>query len=108
MLFALAVTIVIEGIVMLGLTRTMRWVYYNLLCNMVTNPVLNLAVTIILRITGGGRPAYWACVVIGEAAVVVSEAELYHVMTGEKRGKCYLRSFVTNGISYGCGLWIFG
>ncbi len=101
-IYALLLTIVVEGIVMLALTRKWRWAYYNFLCNIVTNPLLNLAVMLIFRITQN-YGVYYVCVAVGEVLVLVTEAELYHAMTDEKRGRCYLRSLVTNACSFGLG-----
>lgn len=111
--YALFLTLVIESLVMLALTRSKKWVYYNLLCNLVTNPTLNILLIVIAKITDNFYEwifesdfniIYYICVAIGEVLVVIGEAHLYRAMTGETRGKCYIRSLVTNGASFFIGL----
>lgn len=105
LLYALFLTIVIEGLVMLALTGSKKWVYYNLLVNLVTNPLLNIALGI-LWLFSSNRVLYRVAVAIGEVAIFVGEAVLYRAMTGELRKKCYIRSIVTNGLSFLLGLLI--
>lgn len=105
LLYALFLTIIIEGLVMLTLARSKKWVYYNLLVNLVTNPLLNLALTVFRRVYRD-EYQYWIAVAIGEIIVFNVEAALYRAMTGETWKKCYIRSIVTNGLSFLIGLLI--
>lgn len=130
-LLALALTVVIEGLVMLVMTRSLQWVRYNLYCNIVTNPLLQVIVRIILlfyRLDYGyiykpgsktglaaavglvfgtyfkGDLGYTAIVLVGELIVLFAEALLYRAMTGEKFGRCFVRSLVTNALSFIAGI----
>lgn len=91
---------------MLALTRSKEWVYYNLLCNLVTNPTLNLTLNFVVYPLFGTFAAYRIGVAIGELLVFVGEAHLYRAMSGEVRSKCYMRSLITNGASFLLGLLI--
>lgn len=101
--YALLVTLVIEAPVMFALSRSENWVFCNILCNLVTNPILNITLLLVLKYTGKST-IYTLCVVIGELLVLFSEMLLYRAMTGEGWGKCFTRSLITNGMSFGIGL----
>lgn len=101
--YALFLTLIIEGLVMLVLTRSKKWVYFNFLCNLVTNPILNLVMTGFWMVFPD-EVVYWIVVAIGEIIVVIGEALLYRAMTGETGRKCFIRSLATNGISFLLGL----
>lgn len=102
LLYVLILTIIIEGIVMLIMTRSKKWVYYNLLCNMLTNPLLNLSL-FAMSLTLG-KNAYYITLVIGEIIVLFGEAWLYNLMTSEKFKVCFIRSLVTNCCSLLIGM----
>lgn len=102
-IYALLFTVVIEGIVMLLLTRSGRWVYCSILCNLVTNPVINLVLMLIRR-SSGSDALYLTATAVGEVLVLIAEAHLYRFMTGAARRRCYLLSAVTNLVSFTAGL----
>ena len=106
LIYALIITIVVEGLAMFVLTRSMKWVRFNLYCNMVTNPLLNLGLYALIYF--GRRNWYDAATVIGEVLVLVSEAVLYRLMTSEKYSRCFIRSFITNALSLALGSIFFG
>lgn len=106
-LIALIITIAVEGVAMLALTRKWKWVYYNFLCNFVTNPTLNFSLMLVSYLTGESLKAYTVALVLGETLVFVGEAHLYRALTGETRLKCYMRSIITNALSLIIGLLIF-
>lgn len=99
---ALLTTVVIEGAVMLALTRNWNWVRQNLYCNLVTNPLLNLTLVLL-------RPAQfrWLLIAVLELAVLFGEAGLYRAMSGTRFRRCLLYSFVTNAASFAAGFLIF-
>lgn len=81
-----------------------RWqpVYYTLLCNLLTNPLLNLA--LLLAYHAGGRGLYWALVPLLECAVVLGEGLLLARLNGWRYRKSILASLLLNGLSFGLGL----
>ena len=85
------------------LKRAGRMVYYNLLCNMLTNPLLNLSLYGAVLL-GAGRGTVTVLTVIGEICVVASEYGLYRLMSRESRRLCLVLSIVTNAASYLVGL----
>lgn len=102
LLKALGLTIFIEGIVILAVTRDKVKLKHNIYCNLMTNPLLNLIailVTIIL-----GVKAYYIWIVIGEILVLLSEWRLY-ILFGEKSSeKAFFYSFITNAVSLTAGI----
>jgi len=100
LIFALIATILIEGVVVLLLKRSLKWLYFSALCNMLTNPLLNLALLAILLLTKGAPAVYYVCVGIGECIVVASEYALYRAMTGEKPKTCLTVSLAANAVSF--------
>lgn len=102
-LYALVLTIVVEDLIMLVLTRSKKWAYYNLLCNLVTNPLINIVAGMVWLVYMDSWQ-YTVTVAVGELVVFAVEALLYRAMTGEPNKKCFVRSFVTNGLSFLVGL----
>lgn len=106
LLYALVLTILIEGAVMFMLTKSKKWMYYNFLCNMLTNPMLNYVLLLIALYTAN-RELYNAVIAIGEILVLFGEAYLYKLMTKENYKHCFFRSLITNGASFVIGLLFF-
>lgn len=80
-----------------------RMVYYNLLCNMFTNPILNLSLLGIYML-GANMALIRVITIIGEICVVAAEYGLYRLMSFEKKAFCLTVSVLTNLISYLSGL----
>ena len=80
-------------------------IYYNLLCNMLTNPLLNLSLYGASRL-GAGHGVIMIMIAIGEICVVFSECGLYRLMSQESRGFCFMLSLITNAVSYLTGVLI--
>ena len=112
-LTALALTCVIEALATLIICliarfdrrRTCRTLFYNLLCNLFTNPILNLTI-ILLYQAGVGQDGYRITVIIGEILVLAVEYGIYRLVSKEKRGFCLILSVVTNLASFLTGLLI--
>lgn len=110
MIFALILTIAVEAIVMWLLTKSKEWCKYNVYCNMVTNPLLNIFVFLFVRISAFIRTGgiflfyfsnndlydYYLPMVIGEIFVVIAEMKIYELLTKEKRSLCFKYSLITN------------
>lgn len=97
LILALTLTIIIEGIVMLILTRSLEWVKFNLYVNLVTNPVLNISFWLIFYFFGVAYrlPVY----IVGEILVIVVESLFYILMSHENLKICLLRAAATNAVS---------
>lgn len=85
--------------------RARKMVYYNLLCNMLTNPVLNLTLFGAAWL-GAGRGLINVLIAVGEICVVASEYGLYRLMSQESRRLCLAVSLITNIASFLAGLLI--
>ena len=113
MVFALVSTILIEAFVMWRLTGSKQWCTYNLYCNMVTNPLLNIFIFVYVRIRQlvktGSFPLYYSGfndfqgyylpMLIGEVLVVYSEMRIYELLTKENKSVCFRYSLITNLVS---------
>jgi len=111
MLPALLVTILAEALTMYFLTKSKEWVSYNFYCNIVTNPLLNLALygTHILfrNLTSPLLVAlfgYYIPLIILEAVVFWSEGYLYTLMTDTDTKKCFRLSIISNSVSAALGI----
>lgn len=85
--------------------KDLRMIYYNLLCNMLTNPLLNLSLFAAARL-GADHGTIMIMIAIGEICVVISEYGLYRLMSQESRGFCFVLSLITNAASYLTGVLI--
>lgn len=101
---ALILTILIEGLLTLLMTRKPRYLLFNFWCNALTNPLLNLALLGIRCVTDSA--GIYACAVgIGEIAVVLAEYAVYRrVDARQQRNSWYFRlSLATNACSFCIG-----
>lgn len=99
LLYALILTIFIEAAAMFVLTRSAVWVFYNLLCNLVTNPILNLLLAVLMLFTDSAA-IYYAALALGEGAVLAAEAKIYRLLSDESYPLCFRRSLITNLLSF--------
>lgn len=106
LMLALLVTILVEGCIVALWKRNCRFLMCSVLCNIATNPLLNVLL-LILREQFGIGGAYHAMVAAGEILVVLFEAFLYSVYMGRSYRSCLLVSLVLNLSSYGFGI-VFG
>jgi len=100
-IFALALTILIEcGLSLIFRSRELT--YCVLLCNLLTNPLLNLL--LILYLAFIGRELYFVVMGILELAVVAVEALVIKHMTDRHISKALGLSLLFNSASFGAGL----
>ena len=97
-------TITVEGIIILLKYGRRDYVYYSLPCNVITNPMLNLLLYLLLWQLGS--EIYLSALVILEIIVVVVEANIYKVICNFSRKEAYKLSIILNLSSYLIGLII--
>lgn len=102
LLLPLAATVAVEGLLALLLFRQWRLVYYTFLCNLLTNPAVNLL--LILAMNAWGREVYTPLVVVLELVALMVEAAVYNYLTEFGGKKCFLLSLLLNAASYLTGL----
>ena len=101
MLIALVLTVLIEcGLSLLFKSRQLT--YSVLLCNLLTNPLLNLF--LILFVAFLGRDYYFVVLLFLEIVVVGVEAIIITRTTDLKPPKALLLSLFFNAASFGAGL----
>ena len=103
---ALLITLIIEGAAILVIFRRKKYVYYSVLCNLLTNPALNLFLA--ASVTVFGERSYYPVLIIGELAVVFVEAIVYMYICGFKMRKSILLSALLNALSFAAGILIKG
>jgi len=98
----LAVTCALESIPLALMRPARRWLKAGLICNVLTNPLLNCVLMLAGMFISGA--AHRALTVFLELCVVACEALIYRLMLGESRRRCVCVSLVCNLLSYGAGL----
>lgn len=102
LLRALLLTIAAEGLLMLLLRRSWRDAYAVTLCNLLTNPVMNLLLMLLVRWLGRG--AYWPALFVLELGVFFTEGLLLPKMTTLSGRQGFFYAAVLNGASLALGL----
>ncbi len=101
---ALAFTLIIE-IALIGLiTRKQRFIYPCFLVNLLTNPLLNLL--LFLLVPALGNNYYYQLLIILELAVIISEGLLYAYMLAISKKAALGLSLLLNIISYFIGYFL--
>ena len=100
----LVVTITVEGVIILLKYGRREYAYYSLLCNILTNPMLNLL--LYLLIGQLGSEIYLPVLVILEIIVVFVEAYIYKILCNFSKKEALKLSLVLNISSYLIGLII--
>lgn len=106
LLAALALTIGVEGAAMFLLSRRWRFAYYSLLCNLLTNPLLNLILLLLAPL--GGPALYYGALAVLELAVCAGEGLLYAKLCGWPLRRALPASLGLNALSFIAGLLVFG
>lgn len=101
----LVVTILVEGIVILIKYGLREYAYYSLLCNVLTNPMLNLLLYLLVWVFGS--EIYMQSLIILEIVVVIVEAYVYRILCNFSRKEALKLSLLLNGFSYLGGVIIF-
>ena len=101
-LWRLLLTILVEGLAIIAIFRRLEYGYYSVLCNLLTNPALNLALAGSVLVLGAS--AYYPTLIIAEVAAVFVEAFVYRYISGLGAKKAFVLSAFLNALSYGAGL----
>ena len=112
LIFSLLLTIIIEGAFIAFIFRKSehwrRYIYYSFLCNLATNPALNLILFMVYAAYGDAYifedPLITLVIITGEIAVVIIETLIYRYLAGFKLQKALLLSFALNLTSFAAGL----
>ena len=104
LVFALVITIVIEGVVIFAIFRKGNILYYSLLNNVLTNPALNVIVSVLCQLIG--NEFYMPILMFFEVVVVFIEGFVYCYLCRWKLSKALLISLLLNSISLSLGFVI--
>ncbi|MCL1983737.1 MAG: hypothetical protein FWG53_11725 [Clostridiales bacterium] len=98
------ITAIVEGAAVLIVFRQKRYVYYSFLCNLLTNPALNLSLLVSVNLLGEG--AYCPALLVSEIAAVFVEAAVYNYLCRFGLPKSLMLSAFLNLLSFAAGaLW---
>jgi len=98
----LLATIIIECTAVLIIFRKKAYAYYCLLCNVLTNPALNLL--LLVYVNYFGMRAYYPVLAVAEIAVVFIEAAVYNYLCRFGWLKSIMLSAFLNALSLSAGL----
>ena len=103
----LLLTVLIEGVLVLVFVRKSETLYHSVLVNMLTNPVVNLA----LIFWGSfvplpAVPYYYIATAFLEVAAVITEWVLYYKMCDFALKKAFFASLLLNAASFSFGFLI--
>ena len=101
---AFLLTLVVEGVAILVIFKRKKYVYYSVLCNLLTNPALNLLLSVSVIFFGAG--AYYPVLVPAEIVVVFVEAAVYDYICGFGMKKAVMVSAFLNMISFAAGIFL--
>lgn len=102
LLISLAATVLVEGAIVALWFRRRDYVYYSFLCNLLTNPALNLALIAIVRHCGIG--CYTAALIALELMAVLAEAWVMKLLCRFRPAKAVLVSLAVNAASLAAGM----
>ncbi len=100
---ALFLTCIIEAMTQCFLKDRKKWIFSGLLCNVVTNPLLNVIVLILYAFVDNVCVLYLIIIFL-ECVVLFTEAGLYKLMLDKKYKTCLLVSAACNALSFSVGL----
>lgn len=103
LLLLCAATIILESFPCLFRSRKGAWWKAGVLCNIVTNPVLNTFVMLLMAMSFPTEVILGA-IFAAEIAVVFTEAHFYRHMMQKNYWNCFVFSLICNGLSFGVGL----
>lgn len=105
LLLNLLLTILIEGLVAVLLFRSREMVYYSFLCNLLTNPTLNLLLLVAVRLWG--YSAYGFVLLILELAAIFVEAYVLKLLCRFSNRRAVAVSGFLNVLSCVMGMLIY-
>ena len=100
-LLSLLITITVEGAVIMIIFRRKAYVYYSALCNLLTNPAMNLLLAGSVRLFG--VRAYYPALFTSELIVLCVEAVVYTYICGFRLRKSIALSALLNAASFTAG-----
>lgn len=96
-------TCIIEMIPFLFLKNCSKWIKTSFLCNLITNPIINLILAL-LTLLVTNNVIFILIAIALEIAVIIFEAFIYYNVLDENMRKCIILSILSNILSFGVGL----
>lgn len=101
----LLLTILTEGLLTALIFRRRKYVYYSFLCNILTNPTLNLALLVLVNYTG--LKYYYTTLAILEIITVIIEAGIWRLLCRFPFLKALSFSLLLNLASFLAGVVLY-
>lgn len=99
-------TITLESIPVLFVKNKRSWWKASLICNVVTNPILNVVIFLLTAILQSNDVIYPVILVL-ECAVVLIEAYFYQRMLNSRFTACLVFSLIANLLSFSAGMFLY-
>lgn len=102
MTVCLLLTVSAEGIVISLIYRKKNYFWYSVLCNLVTNPALNLIMLLCSPYLS--RAMGYCLLALLELIAVVTEGIIYRALIQKSLTRCILLSLALNAVSFLAGV----
>ena len=104
LLKALLLTLLTEGVAVLLIFKQKKYIYYSILCNILTNPAMNLLLIVSMVVFGAG--SYYIMLIIAETVVIFVEAVVYNYICRFGFKRSFILSLFLNVLSFTVGILI--
>ena len=98
-------TFLLELIPLLFLRRRWEWFRVSLLCNVITNPLINTILLMVGAVSYSDITFVIVALVL-ELLIIPAEAWIYRNLLGESWKKCLMVSLIANVFSFGVGFLV--
>lgn len=102
LLFTCTLTILLESVLCLIVRQKLAWWKASVICNIVTNPILNVILMLLASLSVPSL-IITAALLVMEVVVVFVEAYFYRCMLNKAYRHCFLFSLIANLLSFGIG-----
>lgn len=106
MSLCLLLTLSAEGIVIFLIYRKLRYVWYSVICNLLTNPALNLIMLLCAPLLSGSAVLTYGLLALLELAAVTAEGMIYHRLISIGAFRSVMLSLLLNAISFALGVML--
>ena len=106
MTVCLLLTLSAEGILIFLISKRKKYVYYSVICNVLTNPALNLIMLLCAPALSSRRLLSYGLLALLELAAVITEGLIYRALTRTGLGRCMLLSLILNAVSFLLGVML--
>lgn len=104
MTICLLLTVSAEGIVIFLVSRRLKYVWYSVICNLLTNPVLNLVMLLCAPFFADSHIFAYALLALLELLAIAVEGIIYRTLTDMSTARAMMLSLLLNTVSFLSGV----